>query len=149
MSRDGFIPTTLIAATYEEFGKIVQYNLKPPALSSNFDKNSCPYYKTTQYKCVPFSQMSVSGDYVVPKDAATLDKILKERDELNAAGIGVPGLSMETILGIVGGMIGGIIVIGLIIFLILWSNAPDPAEIGIRRAAMASRIGGTGIDISP
>jgi len=136
MSREGFIPTKLIAATYDEFGKIVQYNLKPPALSSNFDKNSCPYYKTTQYKCVPFSQMSVSGDYVVPKDAATLDKILKERDELNASGLGVPGFTMGTILGIAGSVITAIIAIGAFVFFILWSNAPDPGEIAIRRQAL-------------
>jgi len=121
ISTEGQIPSSSISVTPNALGhsftSIFQYNLKPPALSSNFDKNSCPYYKTSQYKCVPFNQMSdLSGEYVVPKDATTLDNIIKERDELVAGEKGDVILSWQAILGWIGGVIGGLLLLAAIYF---------------------------------
>lgn len=58
----------------------------------------------------------LSGEYVVPKDATTLDNIIKERDELVAGEKGEVILSWQAILGWIGGVIGGLLLLVAIYF---------------------------------
>jgi hypothetical protein len=115
-SDDGQLYTTQLSTAGQEFPQRFQYFTKPIQLSSSTFPKSCPYYTTTQYKCVPFDRLKdLSGNMVIP-GGVTLDKIIttqKVQDEsltkssLTTADVG------ET-LGITAGIVvGGFIILYL------------------------------------
>jgi hypothetical protein len=116
-SQDGIIYHTPISSCTDEFRHRFEFFTFPPRLpnsvSAKFNSEQCPYYKTTQYKCVPFNQLAdLSGNYVIPGNK-TLDTILYERQQAqlkeNAGDIGAPQtgvLTTEQIEGIVAGVAG-------------------------------------------
>jgi hypothetical protein len=84
--------------------------------------NQCSYYKTTQYKCVPFNQLKdLSGNYVVPGNK-TLDTILYEQQQAqqkeNAGDMTTTknGLTTEQIEGMVAGIAGFLIAGALAVY---------------------------------
>ncbi len=129
-SQDGIIYHTPISSCTDEFRHRFEFFTFPPRLpnsvSAKFNSEQCPYYKTTQYKCVPFNQLAdLSGNYVIPGNK-TLDTILYERQQAqlkeNAGDIGASGsnvLTTEQMEGIVAGVAG--IAIAAIIYLKLSS----------------------------
>jgi len=89
ISTDGNIYSTPLSSCDDNFKHRFEYFTLPPRLSSSSSSSSsnkwnseqCPYYKTNQYKCVPFNQSKdLSGNLVVPGNK-TLDTILSERDQ--------------------------------------------------------------------
>lgn len=83
-SQDGIIYSTPLSSCTDEFKhRFTYFTLPPktPAAVATFNNEQCPYYKTTQYKCMPFNQLSdLSGNYVIPGNK-TLDTILYERQQ--------------------------------------------------------------------
>lgn len=79
VSSDGLLYRTPLSSVSKDFTERFEYFTKPPRLSHKFDSNACPYYKTEQYKCVPFNQLKdLSGNYVIPGNT-TLESILREK----------------------------------------------------------------------
>lgn len=83
-SNKGEISQTIIASCDSQFKNRVEYFIKPPYYLSktikSFNSEKCPYYKTTEYKCVPFNQLhdlsGVNQDaYVIPGNS-TLQGII-------------------------------------------------------------------------
>lgn len=84
-SRDGIIYGTPLSSCTDDFKFRFEYFTLPPRLPSSklakFNTEQCPYYKTTQYKCMPFNQLNdLSGEYVIPGNK-TLDTILYEQQQ--------------------------------------------------------------------
>lgn len=114
-SEDGIIYTTPISSCTDDFKHRFEYFTLPPRLpasstSKQFNTEQCPYYKTTEYKCMPFNQLKdLSGAYVIPGNK-TLDTILYEQQQskvLEQSGdIKKPQLTTEQIEGIVAGVAG-------------------------------------------
>lgn len=85
ISQDGIIYSTPLSSCTDEFRHRFEFFTFPPRLpnlvSAKWNTEQCPYYKTSQYKCVPFNQISdLSGNYVVPGNK-TLDTILYEKQQ--------------------------------------------------------------------
>jgi hypothetical protein len=114
ISQDGIIYSTPISSCTDEFKHRFEFFTLPPRSSStsSFSKvtdEQCPYYKTTQYKCMPFNQLKdLSGNYVIPGNK-TLDTVLSEREKskMTIDDINSPKtLSTEQIEGIIAGVAG-------------------------------------------
>lgn len=116
ISQDGITYSTPISSCTDEFRHRFEYFTQPPRLpasvSAKFNTEKCPYYKTTEYKCVPFNQLKdLSGAYVIPGNK-TLDTILYEQDkakqEEEAGNAGSPSaISADTIETIIAAIAGG------------------------------------------
>lgn len=117
ISQDGIIYSTPISSCTDEFKHRFEFFTLPPRLptsvSAKWNSEQCPYYKTTQYKCMPFNQLrDLSDNYVIPGNK-TLDTILYERQQAqlkeNAGDLNTPKsdtLTTEQIEGIVAGVAG-------------------------------------------
>lgn len=92
ISQDGIIYSTPISSCTDEFRHRFEFFTLPPRLptssssSSGWNSEQCPYYKTTQYKCMPFNQLTDTADinggtYVIPGNK-TLASILSEKDKV-------------------------------------------------------------------
>jgi len=97
ISKNGSIFISRLSSCTREFTTRFEYFVLSPQpslrrtqaktqLSSSNDyktnDDSSNYYKTTQYKCVPFNQLTdLSGDYVIPGNK-TLNTILEEQKQV-------------------------------------------------------------------
>jgi hypothetical protein len=89
ISQDGIIYATPISSCTDEFRHRFEFFTLPPRLpksSSQWNTEQCPYYKTTQYKCMPFNQLKDTADlngatYVIPGNK-TLDTVISERNKI-------------------------------------------------------------------
>jgi hypothetical protein len=105
----------LVVPTSQEFKTRFQYFMKPVAITGKFDPGSCPAYKTSQYKCVPFDRIrNLDGDTVIFNGAGTLRDRLQEQDRAKASAIKSvagqkPGLSPTEIAAIVAGSLIGVV----------------------------------------
>jgi hypothetical protein len=83
-SQDGIIYSTPLSSCTDEFKHRFNYFTLPPKTPNavaTFNNEQSSYYKTTQYKCMPFNQLSdLSGNYVIPGNK-TLDTILFEQQQ--------------------------------------------------------------------
>jgi hypothetical protein len=115
-SQDGIIYSTPISSCTDDFKHRFEYFTLPPRLpssvSARYNSDQCPYYKTTEYKCMPFNQLKdLSGAYVVPGNK-TLDTILYEQQQaqlLENAGSMLSTtntMTTEQIEGIIAGVAG-------------------------------------------
>jgi hypothetical protein len=107
-SRDGQIYRTPLSSCTDEFKQRFEYFKLPPRLPSKFKEDVCPYYKTSQYKCVPFNQLKdLSGNYVIPGNK-TLDTILYEKQKVEGDETKPikASINTEQIEGIVAGIAG-------------------------------------------
>jgi hypothetical protein len=117
ISQDGIIYSTPLSSCTDEFRHRFEFFSFPPRLpsstSTKWNSEQCPYYKTSQYKCVPFNQIKdLSGNYVIPGNK-TLDTILYEKQQTqlkqNAGDINAPTdktLTTDQIEGFVAGVAG-------------------------------------------
>ena len=118
-SSIGNIYTTSISSCDDEFKHKFVFYIRPPRSSSKaalWNSEQCPYYKTSEYKCVPFNQVKdLSGNLVVP-GKKTLDTILSEKNEAksnNTISISTNSISTEQIIEIIAG-VGGIALLAII-----------------------------------
>ncbi len=94
LSPEGYLYTTQYSSASDEFKNRFQFFTKPPSLPGKFSSDMCPYYKTTQYKCVPFNSITdLSGDYVIPGGASSLKSILDAQNIMmnKAKGLNIDG----------------------------------------------------------
>lgn len=94
-SDKGVIYATQLSSCTDDFRNRFEWFMKPPyrtgkSKSQSFNSEKCPYYKTTEYKCVPFNQLhDLSGSsqdaYVIPGNTS-LQNILDNQSstKLNA-----------------------------------------------------------------
>lgn len=101
VSNKGEISKTTIASCDGEFKHRVEYHTKPPYYLSkkikSFNSEKCPYYKTTEYKCVPFNQLhdlsGVNQDaYVIPGKSTLQDIIDRNKSSSESS----TSISMDT-----------------------------------------------------
>lgn len=131
-SPEGILRLTQLSTGSEEFTHRFVYYGQPPRLGGKFSEEHCPYYKTSQYKCVPFDRLAdLSGDYVIPGGAEALKSILGKEDAVQAAAAGKDVTSDIAQAGIiVGGVAGGLAALGGLLWLVSWltSNEGSPPE---------------------
>lgn len=84
-SSEGNIYTNGFSTSNTDFVNRFQYCTLPPRLpvdqSAQYGSDQCPYYKTTEYKCMPFDQLkdlNTDGTVVIPGNKS-LDQVLKEQ----------------------------------------------------------------------
>ena len=121
-SAGGIIYSLRLSTCTDEFKRRIRYYTRPPRSSSSTKWNSeqCPYYKTNQYKCVPFNQSKdLSGELVIPGNK-TLETVLSDRDKIkqnatsnDSSSKALTTEDMEGIVAIVGSI--GIIAIGCLV----------------------------------
>jgi hypothetical protein len=111
ISTDGNIYSTSISSCDDNFKHRFEYFTLPPRVPSSssipgqLNSEQCPYYKTNQYKCVPFNQSKdLSGNLVVPGNK-TLETVLSDRDQAqknaNSGDSSSKALTTDEIEGIV------------------------------------------------
>jgi hypothetical protein len=131
-SPEGILRLTQLSTGSEEFGNRFIYYSQPPRLGGKFSDEHCPYYKTSQYKCVPFDRLAdLSGDYVIPGGAQVLKSILGKEDAVQAAAAGKDVTSDIAQAGIiVGGVAGGLAALSGLLWLVSWltTNNEAPPE---------------------
>lgn len=141
-SPEGILRKTQISSGSEEFTNRFIYYAKPPRLGGKFSEENCPYYKTSQYKCVPFDRLAdLSGDYVIPGGTQVLKSLLSKEDALEAQARGEaisdggasdsPPADAATIGGIIGGVLGGLVVLGAAVWGIGKLVSDDDEEGGV------------------
>ena len=96
-----FKKTNSISVTDTNFNTVFQYfELPPNTQTKEFNTEKCPYYQTSQYKCVPFNQLTdLSNNYVVPGNK-TLEDIL-EKEEEEEEPISTDDVMVYAIVGVV------------------------------------------------
>jgi hypothetical protein len=112
-SAEGIIYRTSLSSCTDDFINRFEFFTKPPRLPTlKIDTNSCPYYTTTQYKCVPFNQLNdLSGNYVIPGGNTTLQTILDNQTiEMNNS---KPQMSSQDMAVGIASIIAPIAVIGI------------------------------------
>ena len=124
ISTDGNIYSTPLSSCNDEFKHRYEYFTLPPRSSSasspnKWNSEQCPYYKTNQYKCIPFNQSKdLSGNLVVPGNK-TLDTVLSEREQAqknaNSGDSSSASLSTEDMEGIIALVAG--VAIAAVVFL--------------------------------
>jgi hypothetical protein len=134
ISQDGIIYSTPLSSCTDEFRHRFEFFTLPPRLpttkSVKWNTDQCPYYKTSQYKCVPFNQLTDlgnigDGSYVIPGNK-TLDTILMERQQTqqkqNIGDLDTTSntLTTEQIEAIIGIILGSGIAIGALIWAGTW-----------------------------
>jgi hypothetical protein len=122
ISKEGIIYASRISSCTDDFKNRFEYFTLPPLLpatskngssASGFNTEQCPYYKTSQYKCVPFNQLTdLSGNYVIPgvKTLETIAYEQKQKQENQKGGDSSnSSLSTETMETAVSVVLGSII----------------------------------------
>jgi hypothetical protein len=113
LSDVGQLSVMPISPAGDDFKNIVQFFRKPPVISGGFSDKQCPYYTTTQYKCVPFSALSdLSGNQVVMQ-GQNLAQIINQQESV--AGQGMFSMKAAKILAIVIAVVVGVVLAGLLI----------------------------------
>ena len=136
-SNTGEISTFQISNCDETFKNRFEYFIKPPlivtkSLSASFNSDKCPYYKTSEYKCVPFDQLhDLSGNpqdaYVIPGNI-TLQNMLNKKQPSNAetmASFEAEQRATEDFLTYGAVSIVGIIGIFALYKLVIWAKERD------------------------
>ena len=125
-SSDGFLYSTALPTCNKEFTDRFQYFIKPPRLpsttSTTGSNETCPTYKTSEYKCVPFNETTdlKDGIYVKPGTNRTLNTVLDEKNAVKKKqdNPNDPAISIATLEAIIGGTVGGVVLIVGVIFLV-------------------------------
>lgn len=138
LSDVGQLSVMPISPAGDDFKNIVQFFRKPPVISGGFSDKQCPYYTTTQYKCVPFSALSdLSGNQVVMQ-GQNLAQIINQQESV--IGQGMFSMKAAKILAIVIAVVVGVVLAGLLILPLVGSllakwTATSPETLARLRAS--------------
>jgi hypothetical protein len=132
-SSDGFLYSTALPTCNKEFTDRFQYFIKPPRLptttSTTGSNETCPTYKTSEYKCVPFNETTdlKDGIYVKPGTNRTLNTVLDEKNAVKKKqdNPNDPAISIATLEAIIGGTVGGVVLIVGVIFAVKTFSKSD------------------------
>ena len=115
----GEIAKTQLSTASAGFKTKFQYFTKPIGVTGPGGENTCPYYPTSKYKCVPFNTLrDLSGNQVIPGGTG-LDKVIEEQDEARSSIVPPPiGVSNFTKwLGIAVGVAAGLALLAGVVYL--------------------------------
>ena len=106
-STVGEMMTTQLSTSAPEFKNRYQFFTKPITLSSSAFKDTCPYYATSQYKCMPFHSLKdLSGNMVIP-GGVTLEQMLEAKaKQASLDGTGSLDVLSDIGVPIAGALIG-------------------------------------------
>lgn len=129
VSIDGLIYSqSLVSTASSDFKNRFIYYKKPPKLIGKFSEDNCPYYKTTQYKCVPFDKIQdLSGDYVI-RGANSLQSLLNTQNNTISTVTSIPQIPQTNLGLIIGGSIAGVVVVIGVLFKILMSLGEEDED---------------------
>jgi len=130
LSSDGLVYSQSLTSTAsQDFKSRFIYYTKPPKLIGKFSEDNCPYYKTTQYKCVPFDRIQdLSGDYVI-RGANTLQSLMDTQDiNRSIESSSIPQAPRNNLGLIVGGSIAGVVVVMGVLIKILMGFGEEEEE---------------------
>jgi len=109
VSNKGEIAVEQFSDCDSKFKNRVEWYTKPPLVLSRttstktFNSEKCPYYKTSQYKCVPFDQLhDLSGNNLDPQDAyvipgnTTLQSMINKKQPSNAESVAALNAEIKT-----------------------------------------------------
>jgi hypothetical protein len=90
--------------------------------TKSFNSEKCPYYKTSQYKCVPFNQLhDLSGNpqdaYVIPGNSS-LQNVLGKKQPSNASSVAALNAEMKATEDIIS--YGAMGVVGIVLIYVLY-----------------------------
>ena len=125
LSDTGEIATKQISITSLEFRTKFQYFTKPIRVTGKSGEDTCPYYPTSKYKCVPFNTLrDLSGNQVIPGGTG-LDKVIASQDEAQSAMTPpAPEISSITrLLIITFSILGGLILLAGLVYLFKWAGS--------------------------
>ena len=107
------IGSTPILISSENFTNTITFYEKPPQLPGKFSNDQCEYYKTSQYKCVPFDKLrDLSGDYVVA-NGNPLNTVISSQQAVKA---NIPSSNIDSLaVKVIGGITGSIVVLGAVL----------------------------------
>ena len=140
VSDTGEISATQISINEETFKNRFEWFTKPPLLSksgssASFNSDKCPYYKTSDYKCVPFNQLrDLSGNPQDPQDAYvipgnnTLQNMLNKKQTSTADSIASFEAQKKATEDIITyGAIGVVGIVGIFALykLVIWAKERD------------------------
>jgi len=125
ISETGEIATKQISTTSPEFRTKFQYFTKPIGVAGKSGDDTCPYYPTSKYKCVPFNTLrDLSGNQVIPGGTG-LDKVIASQDEARSA-VTPPAPEISNItrlLIITFSILGGLILLAGLVYLFKWAGS--------------------------
>jgi hypothetical protein len=132
-SADGFLYSTALPTCNKEFTDRFQYFTLAPRLptttTTTSSNETCPTYKTSEYKCVPFNETTdlKDGIYVKPGTNRTLNTVLDEKNAVKNKqdNPNQPAISIATLEAIIGGTVGGVVLIVGVIFAIKTFSKSD------------------------
>ena len=118
-SQTGEIAKTQLSTAAAGFKTKFQFFTKPIRVTGAGGEDTCPYYPTSKYKCVPFNALrDLSGNQVIPGGTG-LDKVIEEQDEARSSIVPPPiGVSNFTKwLGIAVGVAAGLALLAGVVYL--------------------------------
>ncbi len=118
-SQTGEIAKTQLSTADAGFKTKFQFFTKPIRVTGAGGEDTCPYYPTSKYKCVPFNALrDLSGNQVIPGGTG-LDKVIEEQDEARSSIVPPPlGVSNFTKwLGIAVGVAAGLALLAGVVYL--------------------------------
>jgi len=126
-SDKGEISIFQISDCNDQFKNRFEWFTKPPLILSksttkSFNSEKCPYYKTSQYKCVPFNQLhDLSGNpqdaYVIPGNSS-LQNVLGNKQPSNASSAAALNAEMKATEDIIS--YGAMGVVGIVLIYVLY-----------------------------
>lgn len=143
LSADGQISVMPISPVSDDFKNTIQFFKKPPVISGGFSDKQCPYYTTTQYKCVPFSTLNdLSGNQVVMNGQSLAQVIDQQQGVINQGTTSTGGAKIFVIViaVIIGSILAGLVLLplmGSLLARLFQSNRGQAAAAAARAAAIA------------
>jgi len=137
----GNLPFDTIPVVSQDFTHRIQFFTKPPQLTADFNKQTCPYYKTTEYKCVPFDKLrDLSGNQVIPNGVG-LNKVLEQtNNNTSDARVSFQTSDMWEWLIIIVSVIGGLSLFCWVGGLILRWMQSGPDTLAVAAAAATNTV---------
>jgi hypothetical protein len=147
-SATGAVAESQLSTASAPFRTKMQFFTKIVRISgSSGGEDTCPYYPTSKYKCVPFNALrDLSGNQVIP-GGMTLDKVISSQDAAKAMVLPpAPNVSNVTKwLGIATGIVAGLVAIAGLVYLVKWMGRPTGASVtGTQLRGTAEQIAKVG-----
>lgn len=148
-SEMGAVAELQLSTASASFRTKMQFFTKTVRISgSSGGEDTCPYYPTSKYKCVPFNALrDLSGNQVIP-GGMTLDKVISSQDAAKAMVLQpAPNVSNVTKwLGIATGIVAGLVAIAGLVYLVKWMGRPTGGTTLV--AATGTQLRGTAEQIA-
>ena len=146
VSADGLVSSAGLSSASDDFTNSLQFFKKPPSISNTASGASCATPSTTQYKCLPISQINSNANYA---NAKTLPQVLGEQAamaKVDSAPILPPydpsdttsplSVIMDILIGVVALFVLG--TIGYIVYGLIVPDVPNMTPSSVATATTAT-----------